>query len=141
LNYRGNQDHTDFRGERAMRVAAQLLPRLNATGASSRQIKDAVLLATEHETPSITFEQTARLAATKQTWREYGKGALLGLVPAEVRLALEMAAHEESERRALEGELYLLEDAWKEAEEIAAISDDLFLPEDISKRLAEMKQR
>ncbi|MDB4872283.1 MAG: hypothetical protein JWL97_3287 [Gemmatimonadales bacterium] len=140
-NYRGNQDHTDFRGERAMRVAAQLLPRLNATGASSRQIKDAVFLATEHETPSITFEQTARLAATKPTWKDYGKGALLGLVPAEVRLALEMAAHEESERRALEGELYLLEDAWKEAEEIAAISDDLFLPEAISTRLAEMKRR
>ena len=141
LNWRKNQAHTDFRGEDAMRVAAQLLPPLNATGASSRQIKDAVLLATEHASPSITFEQTARLAATKQTWREYGKGALLGLVPPEVRLALEMASHEESERRALEGELYLLEEAWKEAEEIAAISDDLFLPEDISKRLTEMKRR
>ena len=123
------------------RVAAQLLPPLNATGASSRQIKDAVLLATEHASPSITFEQTARLAATKQTWREYGKGALFGLIPLEVRLSLEMASHEESERRALEGELHLLEEAWKEAEEIAAISDDLFLPEDISKRLTEMKGR
>jgi hypothetical protein len=139
--YKTNQDHTDFRGDDAMRVAAQLLPRLNATGASSRQIRDAVTFATEHETPSITFERTARLAATKQTWREYGQGAVLGLVPTEVRLALEMASHEESERRALEGELYLLEDAWKEAEEIAAISDDLFLPEDISKRLKEMKER
>ena len=44
------------------------------------------------------------------------------------RLALEMAAHEETERRALEGELYLLEEAWKQAEEIAAIADDMFLP-------------
>jgi hypothetical protein len=39
-----------------------------------------------------------------------------------------MALHEERERRALEGELRLLETAWKEAEEIAAISDDLVLP-------------
>ena len=38
---------------------------------------------------------------------------------AAMRLALEMAAHEDSERRALEGELALLEQAWKEAEEVA----------------------
>jgi len=40
-------------------------------------------------------------------------------------LALEMALHEESERRALQGELELLEAAWREAEEIAAIADVL----------------
>jgi hypothetical protein len=45
-----------------------------------------------------------------------------------MRLALEMAAHEDSERRALEGELALLEQAWKEAEEVAAIADNMFLP-------------
>ena len=39
-----------------------------------------------------------------------------------------MAAHEDSERRALEGELDLLEQAWKEAEEVAAIADNMFLP-------------
>ena len=41
------------------------------------------------------------------------------------KLALEMALHEEQERRALEGELALLEAAWREAEEIAAIADAL----------------
>ena len=41
------------------------------------------------------------------------------------RLALEMAMHEETERRALDGELALLATAWKEAEEIAAIADEL----------------
>ena len=40
-------------------------------------------------------------------------------------LALEMALHEEQERRALQGELTLLESAWREAEEIAAIADRL----------------
>ena len=40
-------------------------------------------------------------------------------------LVLEMALHEESERRALEGELAALEAAWREAEEIAAIADSL----------------
>ncbi|MFC1660780.1 hypothetical protein ACFL3S_04825, partial [Gemmatimonadota bacterium] len=56
----------------------------------------------------------------------------LGLVqklPHPTRLALEMALHEEQERRALEGELKALEAAWKAAEEIAEISDNLLLPE------------
>ncbi len=42
------------------------------------------------------------------------------------RLALEMAANEDSEREALQGELAELESAWREAEEIAEISDTLF---------------
>ena len=45
------------------------------------------------------------------------------------RLALEMSAHEEAERRALEGELHILEAAWRDAEEIAKIADDMFLPD------------
>ena len=52
-------------------------------------------------------------------------------MPQPTRLALEMALHEEQERRALEGELWRLEQAWREAEEIAAISDDLLLPEGV----------
>ena len=40
-------------------------------------------------------------------------------------LALEMALHDESERRAMEGELEILEDAWREAENIARIADAL----------------
>jgi hypothetical protein len=43
-------------------------------------------------------------------------------------LTLEMALHEETERRAMEGELVLLERAWREAEEIAAIADRLAVP-------------
>jgi hypothetical protein len=40
-------------------------------------------------------------------------------------MALEMALHEQQERRALEGELSVLEVAWREAEEIAGIADRL----------------
>jgi hypothetical protein len=57
-----------------------------------------------------------------------------------VRLALEMAVHEESERRALEGELHVLEAAWREAEEIAGIADDLLLPEEVGDALARLKR-
>ena len=43
-----------------------------------------------------------------------------------------MALHEEDERRALEGELWRLEQAWREAEEIAGIADNLLLPKGTS---------
>jgi hypothetical protein len=135
------QVETDIRGGDAMRAAAQLLPAVNSKGASSKQVKEAVVLATEHEDPSVAFDRAARLAVTKRSWNNFGKGAMLSLIPTELRLALEMVSHEDSERRALGGELHFLEEAWKEAEEIAGISDDMFLPEDISRRLTEMKAR
>lgn len=52
------------------------------------------------------------------------KGALPNL-PRPQRLALEMALHEDTEQRAMEGELAILEAAWREAEEIAAIVDGM----------------
>jgi hypothetical protein len=141
--YAKEQGQTDLRGDDAIRAAARLLPRVNATGASARQIERAVAIATEYEDPSVPFERAARLAATRKRWWKAppGKGATLTLIPAELRLALEMVSHDESERRALQGELAILEEAWKEAEEIAGISDDLFLPEEISQQLAKLKQR
>ena len=62
-----------------------------------------------------------------------GLGALR-LAPSE-RLELEMALNEESEYRALEGELAELEQAWKDAEQIAQIADDLLLPESVNEWL------
>ena len=61
-------------------------------------------------------------------------------MPRPVQLALEMALHEEQERLALEGELWRLERAWEEAEEIAAISDDLLLPEGAEEFLEEQRR-
>lgn len=42
-------------------------------------------------------------------------------------MAVEMAAHEDSERRAMEGELRELEDQWRAAEEIGSIADNMLL--------------
>ena len=52
-----------------------------------------------------------------------------------------MASHEESERRALEGELALLEMAWREAEEVAAIADDLLVGDSVRRRLESLRGR
>lgn len=59
--------------------------------------------------------------------------AALHAQPHSVRLAWEMALHDEQERRALqEGELKQLEAAWREAEEIAAIADNLLRKRSVS---------
>jgi hypothetical protein len=52
-----------------------------------------------------------------------------------------MAVNEENERAALEGELSMLEDAWKEAEEIASISDSLVLPKDVESTMLALKNK
>jgi hypothetical protein len=137
--YIADDDETDLRGDDALRAAAQLLPRLNSGGAKGAIVSEAVKLASASADSRKTFDDTARRAASRRSWNDYGKGAILSLMPPEIRLALEMASHEDTERRALDGELYLLEEAWREAEEIARISDNLFLPAAISNKLEEMK--
>jgi hypothetical protein len=66
---------------------------------------------------------------TRSFWSRGGTGSEertpLHWIPDVDRLALEMAANEDAERKALEGELSQLEEAWREAEEIAAIADHL----------------
>ena len=137
--YSADKAETDLHGDHAVRAAAQILPRLNSKGASTRVVQAAVGIVARSDGPVGAFSDAAHLAARKRSWNDFGKGALLARVDPEIRLALEMISHEDSERRAMEGELYLLEEAWKEAEEIAAISDNLFLPPEISLRLSKMK--
>jgi hypothetical protein len=125
-----------------MRAAAQLLPQLNRKGASQRVVKEAVVLAASNPDPRGSFSEAAHLAVRQWSWKDLaaGTGGKLAKLPAEVRLFLEMISHEDSERRAMEGELYVLEEAWKEAEEIAGISDNLFLPSEVSSQLADLKR-
>jgi hypothetical protein len=67
------------------------------------------------------------------------QGALPRLA-ASYRLALEMAVHEETERRAMEGEMAVLEAAWREAEQIAAIADRLTVPPAVEAEIARMRR-
>ena len=66
---------------------------------------------------------------TRSFWSRGGTGSEertpLHWLPEVDRLALEMAANEDAERKALTGELRQLEEAWREAEEVAAIADHL----------------
>jgi hypothetical protein len=129
---------SELRGEDALRAAAQLLPHVNSKGASAKVVREAVQLATAGDDPAPLFNRALTFYGRRTIWRPQVAGSLTR-IPAELRLALEMMTHEESERRALEGELDVLEAAWKDAEEIANISDNLFLPPDVEDRITRMK--
>ena len=59
----------------------------------------------------------------------------------EIPKFVEIAANEQNERHALEGEMWLLELAWERAELIAGIADGLLVPAAIEKKLQELKTR
>ena len=130
-------------GDAALRAAGALLPLINRSGGSTSDVQRAVSLVEDAGSAERLFASTARELASRGTSGfRGGRGrgpSSLKRVPHVTRLALEMAAHEESERRALEGELYLLEEAWREAEEIAAIADDMFLPASVDAELARLR--
>jgi hypothetical protein len=67
-------------------------------------------------------------------------GVPFSALPRAITLALEMSAHEDIERRAMEGELAMLEATWREAEEIASIADDLLVPEAVERWLVEVRK-
>ena len=122
-----------FDGDEGLRAAAQLLPSLNRFGGTREQVDAAVRLLEHDPDPMHYFGTAARAAGCGPPAADaHAAPGKLAALPEPVRLALEMAAHEETERRAMEGELLLLEEAWRDAEEIAAIADDMFLPQSVT---------
>ena len=131
----------EVRGDDIARVVSALLPQINARGGSPRQVAHAVRALDEAASVEQLYRQVA--AGAKRHYDAklmpmHEEGALAN-IPAPLRLALEMAAHEEQERRALEGELAELERAWEAAEEIARIADGMFVPPDVTTKLDSLK--
>ncbi len=125
-------DRTIISGPDALDALRVTLPLVNATGGAKQTVQDAVKLLETVGGPERAFttitKKSGRGEMHDPSWE-------INALPRDITLALEMAAHEETERRALEGELAALEAQWKEAEEIAAIADALTLPERVTARL------
>jgi len=132
----------DVFGDDAVRVASQLLPSINSSGAKRAEVDDAVEMIANAGGTDRLFERYSTVApyAAEAGENVSAKNNMIAQLPREVRLAMEMSVHEDSERRALEGELALLEEAWRHAEEIAAISDDLFVSDQTREGLAALKE-
>ena len=130
-----------LRGSAAVRTLGAIIPRMNFQGGSRKQVEGAVKLVEDSTGLDSLLLAVARDPA-RQTGR-YRRWLPNGVhfLPAETRLAMEMALNEEKEHRALEGELEVLELAWKEAEEIAAIADSLALPSEVETQLFALKHK
>ena len=148
LRYKNGQSR--FEGPEALRVASLVVPKVNRFGGSKATVAAAVLQIESVGGPERYVESLARRAESSTVVRgrqhrfgrkgRVGKTGLYGLTTVD-RLGLEMALHEEAERRAMQGELALLEAAWRDAEEIAAISDDLLVPPKVQSSLEELRRR
>ena len=152
-------DHTAMRqkrtlhleGREARRAASMLFPAVNRLGGTPDEVQQAVgRLERAGSAEQYLADQArrgsklTRFVAPEES-RKYvnaedvaWKSGLLAL-STPLSLAIEMALHEDQERRALEGELTELEAAWKEAEEIGAIADSLLLPPSIDAAIARMR--
>ncbi len=130
-------------------MAGKLLARANRRGGSRKTITEAV-----RRIEDVGHPERFLLEATKEAERlrrekagtdaeklEKATAGSLSKLPGEIRLALEMATHEEAERRAMEGELAALEAAWQHAEEVAGIADSLLVPREVEDFIAEEKRK
>ena len=155
LRFKNGSDR--FVGREAERIASIVIPKVNRFGGSKKAVAEAVKeiesvgsaeayidrltrFSRDYTRPSKPSKRGRRYQQyfREQEWQSGDKG-LFGL-PGPHRLALEMALHEESERRAMQGELQELERAWREAEEIAGISDNLLLPSSVTTAFDRLKR-
>jgi hypothetical protein len=114
-----------FDGAEAERHVSVIIPRMNRMGGKQQTVRRAVSVIEDHGHPDRFLSD---VVGGDRFRDKKGVPGYVNKMPEPTKLALEMALHEEQERRALEGELWRLERAWEEAEEIAAISDSLLLP-------------
>ena len=131
----------ELRGEDARHGLGKVMAHVNAGGGNKDAVQRGVK-AIENAGDSDRFLRDAgeRFAANREDRSVY-KGGNLAALPTELRLALEMAANEENERNALLGELELLKEEWRAAEEIAAISDKLLVSREVQQNLQDLKDK
>jgi len=125
-------------GADARLVAAMVLPRVNALGGDANTVTEATRWLTAAGGPEQAFATIARSHHVRPALEAHH--ATLATMHPGVRLALEMALHEDEERKALAGQLSVLAWAWRREERLAAIADGLGIPESIERQLGELRQ-
>jgi hypothetical protein len=134
---------THYDGDKALSAGGRLLARANWLGGAGGMVQRAVEQIDETgDADGFLHKTAARFSRFhgRRMMAKYRRVGAMSLMPVE-RLALEMAVHEEAERRALEGELERLAEEWKEAEDVAAIADTLLLPQTAEQWIEERTRR
>lgn len=138
---KGSLAEATLTGGVALEAARRLLPLVNGSGARASVVTDAVGLLGQWGETEHAFVYAGSQVHAWAAKQQFGDTGALSFLPTAVRLALEMSAHEDQERRALAGELAELERAWKDAEEIAAIADNLLVPAPLTQQFERLKKR
>lgn len=133
-------------GESAIRALGALLPALNRSGGGGRAVEDAVRVVEESRSIDdvlrVTSAAPRRSSMSVMAWTgESARRDSLVSYTTPMRLALEMALHEDDERRAMAGELGALYARWEDAERIAAIADGELTPDMLPPTRADTMQR
>jgi hypothetical protein len=130
-------------GDEARRQAGILIVHANRRGGTRAQVQQAVDRVQEAGSAEALVTSMAAQRQPIPVWRK--ESQVRDVEPfgmsSERRLAFEMALHEEQERRALQGELLALEQAWRDAEEIAKIADNLLVPESDEEWLRKQREK
>ncbi len=117
-------------GHRAAYTFRSVLTSRNFRGGRQEDVDNAVTLLAAVSDPSLFISRVARVAERERVHP----------LPIHISFALEMALHEDVERRALEGELAELRSEWALAEEIAGIADNMLLPTTVEDSLQRMRR-
>jgi hypothetical protein len=134
-------------GKDARRVASKIVPLVNQGGAKLPAVRDAVSMMADVGGPEAFLQETWGKGRPKPgssigwTRTQDYKAAPVGALAPVASIALEMALHEEQERKALEGELVELRAAWRNAEEMAQISDGLLIPDEIEEKVTSLRDQ
>lgn len=152
LYLRYKNGSANFTGSEAQRLASILIPKVNRFGGKKSDVADAVrqieyvgnserYLSSMSRSAQSMMKSITEGVSTRKVRSRHNRFNKYGLysLPTPQRLALEMALHEEAERRALEGELEELERAWHDAEEVAAIADNLLVPASVDEQFRRLK--
>lgn len=135
-----------FFGGDAKKVASKVFPLVNQRGARLDTVKEAVSLLSEVGGPEAFLQETWGKgrprpgSSIRWVMSLDRKGANVGALNPLSRIAIEMALHQEQERKAMKGELDELKAAWRAAEELAQISDNLLVPEEVEEKIEEFKE-
>ena len=162
LHLRHSYGHLVMTGDEAQRILSRLFTRVNGIGATQYDLDYAVErlgsadtlrdlmhgVAERSGAVAERFEQQMHALRTRKDPIVLSNSGFDGANPGALRnigfldrLAFEMALHEESERRAMEGELAPLLAAWRDAELIAGIADALLVSPVVDDRLRRLKAR
>lgn len=142
-----DQHVTELSGDEMLRAARLVLPAANRYGGARGDVEDATRYIERAGGPAgvladlVAPERRAARLGRRLLGDNTGGPANLMEISTSLRLALEMAVHEEQERLALNGEVAALERAWRDAEEIAAIADNLLVPASVQRAFTRLRGR